>query len=694
MNQPEFQSIEPMPFEQGGVIRPAPFSPPTGARSGRNRRVRLAALAAGTILAVCAAAAWFVLSARSVHIMAEPADAAVEVAALLKLQLGNRLLLRTGRYEVTLRAEGYHTLRASLDVGNKQNQRKSFTLEKLPGRLRILSTPVAAEVTVNGTVRGRTPLVLDDLKAGTYTVRAGADRYQPWEQSVDVEGMGVEQELNLQLKPAWADVTLGSDPAGAEIYVDEQPRGRTPLTLEILEGRRKLRLQLSGHKPHADMLQVVAGQSLELPVITLQPADAILELRSRPAGASVTLDGTFQGRTPIELALAPGQTATVRLFHDGYASAERSVRLASGERRALEVGLLPDLASVDIRATPEDAELIIDGEPRGVAAQTVQLNTRPHTIRIRKPGYVAFETTLTPRASIPQQIQVRLQTEEEGRLASIKPQITTSGGQVLKLFRPDGRFTLGASRREPGRRANEALREVMLKRPFYLALKEVTNAEFKAFDPTHSSGSFQQKSLDGATQPVVKITWEQAALFCNWLGEKDGLQPFYQVRDGRVLGANPGAAGYRLPTEAEWEWAARHQPGGTMARFGWGESLAPPPRSGNYADQSAVGYAAQVLEKYQDGYPVSAPVGSFAPNSKGLFDLDGNVAEWVHDWYGVPVEQTTPMTDPQGPAGGQHHVIRGAGWAHGTVTELRLSFRDYGMGGRDDVGFRIARYLE
>jgi formylglycine-generating enzyme required for sulfatase activity len=107
-----------------------------------------------------------------------------------------------------------------------------------------------------------------------------------------------------------------------------------------------------------------------------------------------------------------------------------------------------------------------------------------------------------------------------------------------------------------------------------------------------------------------------------------------------------------------------------------------------------VGYAAQVLEKYQDGYPVSAPVGSFAPNSKGLFDLDGNVAEWVHDWYDVPVEQTTPMTDPQGPAGGQHHVIRGAGWAHGTVTELRLSFRDYGMGGRDDVGFRIARYLE
>ena len=182
-------------------------------------------------------------------------------------------------------------------------------------------------------------------------------------------------------------------------------------------------------------------------------------------------------------------------------------------------------------------------------------------------------------------------------------------------------------------------------------------------------------------------------LFCNWLSEKDGLQPFYQVRDGKVLGATPGAAGYRLPTEAEWEWAARFQ-SGAMTRFTWGEALPPPAKSGNFADQSSVGLVAQVLEKYQDGYPVSSPVGSFPPNGKGLWDMDGNVAEWVHDWYDVPVDQVSAMTDPQGPAGGQHRVIRGASWAHGTVTELRLSFRDYGTEGRDDVGFRIARYLE
>ncbi|MBI1732816.1 MAG: PEGA domain-containing protein [Gammaproteobacteria bacterium] len=693
MGPREIQQIEPARFDDGGIIRPAPFTPPAAHGTRRRRRLPVAALLFGLVLCALGAIGWFVVSAKSVHVVTDPEQTEIEIAARFKLQFGGRFLLRPGRYDLRLRAPGYHPLDTMLEIGPEQNQRKSFVLAKLPGKLRIESRPTGAEVAVDGDLRGRTPLLVEKLEAGGHALRFSLDRHQPVEQAVSIEGLGVEQTLNVDLKPAWADVTLSSDPAGAEIFVDEQSVGHTPLQAQILEGRRAIRVQLSGYKSELRKLDIVAGQPLILPEILLQPADAVLELRSIPAGASVTVNGRFEGRTPLELALTPGENSTVRLFRDGYASAERGVRLASGERRALEVNLTADVAAVEIRASPADAELFIDGEARGPAAQTVELNTRAHVIRIHKPGYVAHETTITPRAGIPQQLHVKLMTEGEARQASIKPQITAGGGQDLKLFRPEGVFMLGASRREPGRRANEALRAVLLKRPFYLSVKETTNAEFKNFDPTHSSGNFQEKNLDGANQPAVKIPWERAALFCNWLSEKDGLQPFYLVRDGKVLGATPGAAGYRLPTEAEWEWAARQHPGG-MARFAWGESLPPPPRAGNFADQSAVGLVAQVLEKYQDGYPVSAPVGSFAHNGRGLYDLDGNVAEWVHDWYDVPAEQTAPMTDPQGPGGGQHHVIRGASWAHGTVTELRLSFRDYGVDGRDDVGFRIARYLE
>ena len=97
---------------------------------------------------------------------------------------------------------------------------------------------------------------------------------------------------------------------------------------------------------------------------------------------------------------------------------------------------------------------------------------------------------------------------------------------------------------------------------------------------------------------------------------------------------------------------------------------------------------------YNDGYLATAPVASFDVNQYELYDMSGNVAEWVHDFYGAVGAIGGVEVDPLGPSEGQFHTIRGSSWAHGSVTELRLSFRDFGEEVRDDVGFRIARYLE
>jgi formylglycine-generating enzyme required for sulfatase activity len=165
------------------------------------------------------------------------------------------------------------------------------------------------------------------------------------------------------------------------------------------------------------------------------------------------------------------------------------------------------------------------------------------------------------------------------------------------------------------------------------------------------------------------------------------------VRDGKLAGVQPLSKGYRLPTEAEWSRAARYAGAGPL-KFPWGPSLPAPAKAGNFADESARPLVPVVLQGYEDRYPVSAPVGSFAPNALGLFDLGGNVAEWVHDVYSIPPPEVPLERDPTGPPPGELHVILGSGYLHGSVSELRLAYRDYGLKPRPDVGFRIARYAE
>jgi formylglycine-generating enzyme required for sulfatase activity len=228
---------------------------------------------------------------------------------------------------------------------------------------------------------------------------------------------------------------------------------------------------------------------------------------------------------------------------------------------------------------------------------------------------------------------------------------------------------------------------------FYLQTTEVTNAQFRQFQSSHNSGQIEGNSLNREHQPVVQVSWNQAAQFANWLSKREGMQPFYRESNGIITGYNPSSTGYRLPTEAEWAWAARVR-GDELIKFSWGNDFPPTAKVENYADNTSAYVTGRILNGYTDGHVVSAPVASFPPNHRRLYDLGGNVAEWIHDVYIIPSANGTLEVDPLGAQSGDNYVIRGASWALSKLAELRLSYRDYGQAGRDDVGFRLARYAE
>jgi formylglycine-generating enzyme required for sulfatase activity len=683
--------------EPATTVRPVEFTPGTLKPSTRKRwALRPATLVFWGVLVALSVVAWFMFTARSVQIEIEPTPELVEIeGGLFKLEVNGRYLLRTGTYTLVAEAAGYRRLEAPFEVSRDPRQTLQFGLEKLPGFLDLVTDPATgATVTIDGVAVGKTPLEPLELAPGEHTVLIRAARHLDFSTTVTIEGGGATQTLAAELLPLWAPITFDSRPAGAVVKIDGEQVGSTPTTVDVGAGTRGVELLLAGYKPFRQSLEVVADQPQTVPLVTLVPVDGKLVLTSEPVGATVTVDDEYRGQTPLDLILAPGRQYEIGAAKAGYGSTDESVTVRSGETRELQLTLEPQYGEIEILGEPSDAEIYADGELQGPVNQTLRLIATPVEIEIRKEGYEAYRQTVTPRPGFPQSIRVALKTPAQVKAAATPRVIRGPQGQELRLIEP-GRFRMGASRREPGRRANETLREVELTRSFYLATQEVSNRDFRQFKSEHQSGSAGAYTLEIDHHPVVNVSWEEAARYCNWLSEQESLPPAYVMQAGRPVGAKPMATGYRLPTEAEWTWAARFAGGRSGLKYPWGEALPIVAGSGNYGDAAAGGVVPGTLGGYNDGFPTTSPVDSFEPNAVGILNLGGNVAEWVHDIYTIYPSATSQLQrDPMGPEEGELYVIRGSSWMDGTITELRLSYRDYGNQPRPDVGFRIARYAE
>jgi len=651
-------------------------------------------IAISLVFVLLSLAALFMFTARAVRFNVTPVPEQLAITeGFFTYRLGERFLMLPGDYTIAAELPGYRNLTESIQVGQDPDQDFDFEMIKLPGILAIGSIPeVDVEVFVDQVSVGKAPLILDEIEAGLHDISLRSERYLPYETEIIIEGKRLKQRLEAELEQAWAEITFTSLPPDAAVFVDELESGSTPAVVEILEGTRQLRVKKSGYKVWQSELDVVHGEPQQLAEIILIKSDGKVAIKTNPPGVNVTIDLRYRGQTPLSVTLAPGKSYQVLLSKAGYEQISQSIQVEPEEDVSLNLTLNPVVGVIRIRVQPSGGELFVDGSSRGDPTQQLVLTASRHELAIVKEGYATYKTTVTPQPGLSQQLLITLQTEDEARVAAIPQAIITSTEQMLKLILPDT-LKMGAGRRERGRRSNEILKDVVLTKAYYLGIHEVTNKQFKSFDPSHDSGVFGRSLLNEDKRPVVNIRWDAAVRFCNWLSEKDRLPVAYEQHRGKWQLISPATTGYRLPTEAEWAWAARYAAGPAPSRFPWGDAMPPPKGSGNYADESAVGMVPYHIVGYTDSFRGPAPVGKFTINELGIYDLAGNVSEWITDYYSVELERDQ-LTDPVGPESGDYYVIRGSNYTNGRFSELRWTFRDYGSDGRRDVGFRIARYVE
>ena len=275
---------------------------------------------------------------------------------------------------------------------------------------------------------------------------------------------------------------------------------------------------------------------------------------------------------------------------------------------------------------------------------------------------------------------------------------------------PAGNFQMGNSTNAAEGANDELPVHTVYVSAIYMDKFEVTKAlwnDVRAWGLTHGYTDLPIGSGKEVSHPVQTITWYSMVKWCNARSEKEGVEPVYYTNDVQTVLYRTGNVnvtnahvkwsgnGYRLPTEAEWEKAARSAL--SAQRFPWGATIMH--SQANYRSLSSFNYDVSVTRGHHptyavSGYPYTSPVGSFSANGYGLYDMAGNVFEWCWDVYGSTYYSTSPSTDPHGPLSGGLRVLRGGDWSSVSAS-CRSASRNYSIGtpsnAIDSVGFRCVR---
>jgi formylglycine-generating enzyme required for sulfatase activity len=556
----------------------------------------------------------------------------------------------------------------------------NVTLKPSPGLIKVTTQPTDKNTmwSIDNTAVSIGSDFSYELQPGHHVLTAENKFHEPFITDISIESDEIKV-VEAIMQPIIGSMAIKTTPSQAEVFVQTMSAGMTPLALNKTGGAYNVTVKLEGYEDITDVVEVSSSDRNPVRHYQLEPLKGYLNLSVSPSDGLLLFNG--KSHLPGKHAVYSNQTHNIVYQKDGYSLFEKSAIVVPGEEKIISITLKPEYGSVTFNSSPA-ASIYINGQLKGEGSLKTRLSAVEYTVDFKRKGYRTIQKTFKPSAVRSTKIDVVMLTEFEARNKEGIPLYSETIGIKMLGFKPT-RFTMGSAANESGRRRNEHQVPVTFSKSILVGKHEITEAQFSKFNGSSSLSK----------EPVTNISWNDAALYCNWLSAKDGFPAFYAVRSNFVVGINISSNGYRLPMEAEWEWLSKKYKRSKPTAFIWGDVNKLPKKSANIADASVSGQQVFFIKTEQDGFEGKAPVGSFKASRTGLYDLVGNVSEWVHDFhtYRTP-KASNPLVDYMGPTSGVNHIYKGGNYKTGKIEDLRASYRETSDKPDPTIGFRVARY--
>lgn len=512
----------------------------------------------------------------------------------------------------------YHD-EAGMVTVDQPRKELQFALRPAFGSVTVTSTPSGALVFLDEKQVGQTPLTLDRIASGSHSLRLQAPQYAVERRNVSVAD-GQTANVAVTLAARFAEITVQA-PQGAVVTVDGDRKGSGTLSWRQGEGLCDIVVSMVGHRDARRQLEVVAGRAQTVQ-LTPQPIYGSASVDSDLMDAEIWIDGKQYGVTPnvVERLLVGSHTLVLK--KSGYADLQQQFSVEEGKEASLLVKL-PTGRSVQFTSEKPGMQIIVDGKKLGTTPLTAVVGIGHHSVSAMRGGdIIAVRDLDITSTGAPLTMAFR---------DFINQTFTVNGVRFTMVAVKGGTFTMGATYDDAEVDAEvdeEPAHEVTLS-DYYIGQTEVTQALWEAVMGSNPSNH------KGDNLPVENVSWDDCQVFIQKLNQLTGKQ-------------------FRLPTEAEWEYAAR---GGRKSQ-GY-----------KYTGDDYIGSVAWYSGN--SGYETH-PVATKQANELGIYDMSGNVWEWCSDWFGG--YQSSSQSDPQGPSSGSRRVYRGGcsifAWG------CRVSFRD------------------